>query len=162
LGSAKWLKTSVELEATVNLTLSLIHPELYKCGLLMLQKLRQEDATAEIASKWQSVHTRISIVSNQIMPFHRDSKGRPEWYDTLLSYSDTRARPRLSIEDIGLDLDYQCGTVVSFCGSIFKHGVRTWGPGDRVCYAHFMRESVRERLKVPAAGWVNQSLYGDD
>ena len=143
----------------INLTLSLVHPDLYKSGLLILQKLRQEDATADIASKWQSVYTGISIISNRITPFHRDSRGRPEWYDTLLSYSDNWARPKLLIEDIGLDLDYPNGTVVSFCGSIFKHGVKIWGPGDRVCYAHFMRESVRERLDIPAAGWVNQSIY---
>jgi hypothetical protein len=49
--------------------------------------------------------------------------------------------------------------VVSFCGSILEHEVRSWGVGDRVCYAHFMRETVRDRLDVPPAGWVKQDIY---
>ena len=54
-----------------------------------------------------------------------------------------------------MDLEYSSGTVVSFCGSILEHEVQTWGVGDRVCYAHFMRETVRNRLDAPPAGWVN-------
>jgi hypothetical protein len=77
----------------------------------------------------------------------------------LLSYSDSEARPRLLIKDIGLDLEYSTGTVVGFCGSIFLHEVESWGTGDRVCFAHFMREAVRERLDAPAAGWVNRGMY---
>lgn len=115
--------------------------------------------TKEIALEWQSVYTGIAIISNRLTPFHRDSKGRPEWYDTLLNYSGSRARPRLIIKDLGLDMEYQSGTVVSFCGSIFEHGVGSWGNGERVCYAHFMREAVRNRLNVMPAGWVTREIY---
>jgi hypothetical protein len=147
------------LERFLNLTLSLINPELFECGLLMLQRLRELDTTKEIARQWQSVYNGISIISNRVTPAHRDSKGRPEWFDTLISYSDPSSRPRLLLEDLGLDLDYSSGTVVSFCGSIFKHEVKDWGNGDRVCYAHFMREATRERLDVPPAGWLERKLY---
>jgi hypothetical protein len=77
----------------------------------------------------------------------------------LLSYSSPFTRPRICIDDIGLDLKYSSGTVVGLCGSVLEHGVSSWGVGDRVCYAHFMRESVRERLEASPAGWVNRSLY---
>ena len=63
------------------------------------------------------------------------------------------------MEDIGLDLQYSTDTVVGLCGSILKHGVSSWGRAERVCYAHFMRESVRNRLDVPAAGWVMRETY---
>lgn len=125
----------------------------------MLRKLREMDGTKELANQWQSVYTGISVISNRRTPPHRDSKGRPEWYDMLLSYSGLFTRPRLCIGDVGLDLNYSSGTVVALCGSVLEHGVSSWGVGDRVCYAHFMRESVRERLEVSPAGWVNRSIY---
>jgi len=153
------MEISYDLERFLNLALSLIHPSLYDLGLSMLRKIRQEEDTKEISQQWQSVYTGIAVISNRRSPSHRDTKGRPEWFDTLISYSDSRSRPRLLIEDLGMDLDYSSGTVVSFCGSVLKHEVRSWGVGDRVCYAHFMRDSVRSRLKMPPAGWVNRSMY---
>ena len=56
-------------------------------------------------------------------------------------------------------MEYSSGTVVGFCGLISEHGVGFWGNGDRVCYAHFMQESVRKQLDVPPAGWVDQTMY---
>lgn len=157
--TSNWLKMSNEVEKFLNLTLSLIHPDLFEMGLKMLQILQELEDTEHIANQWQSVYTGIQVICNRITPPHRDSKGRPEWYDILANYSEVGALPRLVIEDIGLDLEYGSGTVVGFCGSIFQHGVDSWGDGDRICYAHFMRESVRKRLKVPAAGWVKRSNY---
>lgn len=159
LGSLDWIRLSKEVEMFLNLTVSLVNPHLFKSGLEMLQKLRQGEKTWEIANQWQSIYTGVSVISNRTTPAHRDSKGRPEWYDTLINYSDPFTRPQLSIEDLGLDLDYPSGTVVSFCGSIFRHGVKDWGDGDRVCYAHFMRESVRSRLDVAPAGWLERGVY---
>lgn len=159
LGSSNWIAISNKAERFLNLTLSLIHPELFKCGLSMLRRLRQLETTKDIASKWQSVYTGIAIISNRETPPHRDSKGRPEWFDTLLNYSGAGNRAQLLIKDLGLNLEYSSGTVVGLCGSILEHEVRSRGNGDRVCYAHFMRESVRKRLDVPPAGWVNRSQY---
>jgi hypothetical protein len=159
LGSSKCIREIEELEKFVNMALSLIHPKLFETGLEMLRLLRQLDTTKGIALKWQSVYSGIGIISNRLTPAHRDTKGRPEWYDTLLNYSGTGGRPRLSIKDIGLDLAYSSGTMVGFCGSVFEHEVKSWGGGDRVCYAHYMRENVRKRLDVPAAGWVKREMY---
>lgn len=125
----------------------------------MLRKLRVLVDTMNIAREWQSVYTGIAIISNRITPSHRDSKGRPEWYDTLVSYAGIDSRPRLLLNDLGVDLEYSSGTVVGICGSILQHEVQSWGDADRVCYAHFMREAVRERLKVGPAGWVYQDMY---
>jgi hypothetical protein len=146
-------------EIFLNLVLSLIHPELFESGVLMLRKLRTLDATQTIALEWQSVYTGIQIISNRLTPSHRDSKGRPEWFDILASYCGGGSTPSLLVHDLGLDLEYSSGTVVGICGTVFQHEVRSWGGGDRVCYAHFMREAVRERLEMIPAGWVNQSIY---
>lgn len=128
----------------------------------MLRKLRKLETTKVIAREWQSVHTGVSVISNRLTPSHRDSKGRPEWFDTLANYCSSdlgSSAPRLLIKDLGMDLEYSSGAVVSFCGSVLEHEVGSWGPGDRVCQAHFMRESIRKRLAIPAAGWVSQSIY---
>jgi hypothetical protein len=159
LGTADWMQISNDFERLLNLTLRLIHPDLFQSGLDMLQKLRDSETTREIAQNWQSVYNGIAVISNRTTPSHRDRKGRPEWFDLLLNYSNGGALPRLLIKDLGLDLEYSSGTVVGFCGSIFKHEVPSWGMGDRVCYAHFLREAVRERLDAPAASWVHQSMY---
>jgi hypothetical protein len=115
--------------------------------------------TKDVASKWQSVFTSIAIISNRAMPSHRDLKGRPEWFNGLLNYSGVGNRAQLLIKDLGLTLEYSTGTVVGFCRSILQHEVRSLGNSDRVCYAHFMWESVRKCLDVPPGGWVNCSLY---
>jgi hypothetical protein len=159
LGSQKWIKITNNSEKFINLTLSLIHPNLFTSGLLILKKLRKLKATKVTAKEWQSVYTGIAVVSNRETPPHRDSGGRPEWYDTLINYSGTGGNPRLQLNSLGMDLEYSTGTVVSFCGSILEHEVRHWGTSDRACYAHFMRESVRKRFDVPPAGWVEQNMY---
>jgi hypothetical protein len=159
LGSSNWLAISNNVERLLNLTLSLIHPELFKCGLSMLQKLWQLKTTKNVASKWQSVFTGIAIISNRATSFYWNLKGRLEWFDSLLNYSGVGNRAQLLIKDLGLTLEYSTGMVVGFCGSILQHEVRSLGNSNRVCYAHFMRESVRKGLDVPPGGWVNCSLY---
>ena len=159
MGQSDWLQKSNNFERFLNLTLSLIHPEMFKCGLQILQQLRVSGDTAEIAKKWQSVYTGIAIISNRITPPHRDTKGNPEWFDLLMNYAGSEANPKLLINDLGLELQYSSGTVVGLCGMILQHEVPSWGNGDRVCYAHFMREAVRSRLEAVHPSWVTQGMY---
>lgn len=65
----------------------------------------------------------------------------------------------LHLRDIGLDLAYRPGTIVAICGDILNHEVKSWAVGERVCYAHFMREALREKLNVPPAGWCTQQDF---
>ena len=112
------MEASNYIENFLNLTLSLINPGLFKQGLDMLHQLHQLDTTKEITQQWQSVYTGISIICNHRTPFHQDSKGRPEWYDTLVSHSACGTQPLLSIRDLGLDLNYASGTV---CELLWHH-----------------------------------------
>ena len=156
---SKWLEQTNEMEILINLTLSMISPDLFQMGLSLLEKLRNSESTNSIARIWQSAYTGVAIISNRRTKSHRDNKGRPEWYDTLVSYAGAGAQPSLSTKDLGLELEYGDGTVVALCGTILEHEVSSWGDGDRVCYAHFMRESGRKRLGVPPAGWVYRNTY---
>lgn len=128
-------------------------------GLQMLTKLRKRKRTKKVAEKWQSVCTGVSVISNRISPKHRDSKGRPEWFDVLANFSKGGYSPRFLVTDLGLNLEYSSGTVIGFCGSILEHEVKDWGKFDRVCYAHFMRENVRARLDVAPATWAKYEDY---
>jgi hypothetical protein len=162
--SSSWLESTREVEKIINLTLSLIHPDQFKCGLQMLRKLRDMKDTKGVALIWQSVFTGVSVIGNRISPKHRDGKGRPEWFDILANFfkdesPQKKSPPRFLVSDLQLDLKYSSGTVIGFCGSILEHEVKAWRRGDRVCYAHFMRESVRDRLGADAAGWSSRSNY---
>ena len=86
----------------------------------MFRKLWTLDATQTIALEWQSVYTGIQIISNWLTPSHRDSKGRPEWFDILASYCGGGSTPSLLVHDLGLDLEYSSGTVVGICGTVFS------------------------------------------
>ena len=96
------------------------------------------------------------------MPLHRDGKGRPEWFNTLLNYSEPGNSPGLVIDNLGLDLDYSGGVVVAFADPSFNMEWNLGGKGNRICYAHFMREAVRKCLDVTPAGWVYRKKYLPD
>jgi hypothetical protein len=125
----------------------------------MLTKLRDGKETKGVALKWQSVCTGVSVIGNRVTPYHRDNKGGYQLYDLLANYFEGGSPPRFLVSDLGLDLNYPSGTVIGLCGKILEHGVKAWCRGERVCYAHFMREEVRERLKVPPATWSSRSFY---
>ena len=70
------------------------------------------------------------------------------------------SRPaRMNFMELGLTLIYGPRTVIGACGQVLKHGVDSWGEGDRICYTHFMRDKVRARFDVEPGGWVTQGLY---
>jgi hypothetical protein len=123
------MKGTKDAEKFLNLALSLIHPNLFQCRVLMLQKLQDLKTTKAIALEWQSVYTGIHIISNCITPPHHDSKGQLEWFDILASHCGTGSTPHLLVQDLGLDLDYRSGTIVGLSRTIFEHAVRAWGGG---------------------------------
>jgi hypothetical protein len=83
------------MEILLNLTLSMINPDPFQMGLTLLEKLHNSETTNGIARKWQSAYTGVAIISNQRTKSHRDNKGRPEWYDTLVSYAGPGVQPFL-------------------------------------------------------------------
>jgi hypothetical protein len=143
------------------MVLFLIHPSLWKAGYDVLERLRELEETKEIASLWTSVYTGIAVISNRRTPSHLDINGRPEWYDLLSMQGSMSGFARLDFQELGLSLAYHPGTVVAACGQILHHSVSFWGEGDRVCYAHFMRDKVRERFGIAPGEWVTQELYGN-
>jgi hypothetical protein len=145
---------SLELLNTVT---SLIHPDLYKAGRDGLEKLRDAPLTKDYASEWTSVFTGISVISNRRTIAHRDLNGDQAWYDIVASLGSYK-RAMLQFPELGLELLYNPGVVVGFCGNVFMHEVEDWEEGDRICYALFMRKAVLDRLKC-SAGWMLKGAY---
>jgi len=156
--TGRWLDTTAPAEEYLNALMSVIHPDLHAAGERALDRLRKQDSTSEIACKWTSIFTGIQTISNRVTPSHRDSRGRPQWYD-LITVVGTGSAAKLILPGLGVDLAYTPGAVVGLCGSIIEHEVKHWGSGDRVCYAHFMRKAVLERLGCHSEAWVNIQMY---
>lgn len=156
--SKDWLDNITGVEQYINVLLSLTHPDLYDNARIALDRLRMTDSTKEIAVLWTSVFTGIAVIANRITPSHTDRGGRPAWYDTLLNIG-TCSAATFQLPDLGATFSYPPGTIISLCGNILKHQVSDWGMGDRVCYAHFMRDAVLRRLNVDDAGWVHQADF---
>jgi hypothetical protein len=156
------MEDTAQPEEFLNFVLLLIHPSLHKTGSSILQILRNLEETSDVASLWTSVFTGISVISNRETPIHIDYNGRPEWYDLLtVKGSHSSRSTRLDLPEMGLSLQYGPGSVVALSGQIFKHRVRFWGDGDRICYARFMREDVRKRFDIEPGDWMRQSYYAE-
>ena len=153
-----WLLSSQAVMAILNDVLELTHPELYQAGKEILARLREDELTNHKASLWSSVFTGISVMANRLTKPHIDRNGSHAWYDVLTtigSYSNAT----LHLQELGLDLHYPSGTVVAFCANLLTHEVDSWGEGDRICYAMFMRKAVLRHFGKDAVGWMTQGFY---
>ena len=142
----------------MNLIMALIHPELYQNGQDVLERMRQRPDTAEWASQWTSVCSGISVICNRVSPLHKDRWSAPAWYDILAVLGDFE-QCQLDLSELGAHFHYTKGTVLGFCGNVFKHSVSDWGLGDRVCYAQFMRRSTISHFTDNLAGWMTQEIF---
>ena len=64
LETLNWMCLSNPVEGFLNVALSLIHPDLFCCGLDMLKELRKRDGSRQIANEWQLVFTGIVVIVN--------------------------------------------------------------------------------------------------
>ena len=118
----------------------------------------QYPAYIENVRNWSSVFSGISIITNRSTPSHLDDKGYNEGFDLLLT-GGTYSNAVLKLEDLGAELAYAPGTLIAICGRVLKHGVESWDCGDRICYAHFVRDDVLSSVGCQRAPLVNLSEF---
>jgi hypothetical protein len=155
-GSLAWMSSMHKISGFLNMVLAPTHPDLYSAVVKGLQALRQQGGDKNLSKLWSSVFTGINVISNRRTIAHYDRFGHLQWYDLLVGVG-TYTRAYLVLPDLGAKLVYDPGTVVLLCGKLLRHEIPFWGRGDRVCWAHFMREAVLNGLgvlveKVPV-GW---------
>ncbi|KAG2150756.1 uncharacterized protein EDB93DRAFT_1051873, partial [Suillus bovinus] len=49
---------------------------------------------------------------------------------------------KLTLPDVGAELDYYPGTMVFISGKVLEHSVGLWIKGERLVIAHFMKDKV--------------------
>ncbi|KXN84160.1 hypothetical protein AN958_00104, partial [Leucoagaricus sp. SymC.cos] len=153
-----WLEKRGPTMEYLNKILAITHPRLYDQGLVALSALEQLNDTNHYATRWKSVFTGVTIVSNRITPPHRDNKGHIPWYDQLVCIGDYESAD-FHLPELGATFKYLPGTVVHFCGNLLVHQVNSWQGNDRICYASFFRKSVFDRLSLICPGWSTIDEY---
>ena len=153
--------TSIEnVELLCNSVIALVTPQLYDFGLAAACKVKNGVEMAKTyrnVQLWPSVYTAMQVIVNCKTPPHRDEGGCPTHYDLLVS-AGTHDNAAFKIKELGLSLSYSPGTLVSLCGKVFLHEVRQW-EGERICVAHFIKDSVHDRLQCPRPEWPALSNY---
>jgi hypothetical protein len=155
-----WMNEISNTEQAVNHIFSLIAPKLHEDGMESVQKIKAAHPDHVGVQTWPSDFNGIGVIVNRITPVHRDKGGRMEWYDLLVAAGTYRSA-KMILSDLGAELQYNPGTAVAVTGRLFRHGVATWEGGERICYAHYMRNNVLERLEIQNSSWVDEDIYRD-
>ena len=109
---------------------------------LLLQKLENPP---EI---WPTIYPAIDVVANRLTPEHYDKGGAITRYDHLVSFGQDH-KAELVFHDFDAEFAYKPGTSVLFPGKVLAHLVPMWTVGkERVVMAHYVRDSVLNRLKL--------------
>jgi len=156
----KWLDSIPESNAVLSAILAVIHPQLYEAGWQTIERLRgtpEIEDPEDLLSRWASVFSGVSVISNRYTPPHWDQGSRYNWYD-LLATSGSYRNCNLKLLGLGITLGYGPGTVVGLVGKVLEHEVCSFD-GDRVCYAYFMRNNVHDWANVPASDWMYAKEY---
>jgi len=138
-----------------NAILALISPDLYWKGFQAVDQLLHGNFIPkchEVILHWTSAFSAWQVISNRITPAHRDKGAAPMVYD-LLTCAGTYKDSFLHVHDLGARFHYTPGTVVALCGRVLLHEVKDWQGGDRICIAHYMRDTVHDRVRVPRPTW---------
>jgi hypothetical protein len=144
--------------------LNIAHPDLYRAGRQVYMKIledpsvvKEEDAVLGVLQYWTSPFSGYGFISNCTTPLHRDNNSQGAWYDFLTTigpYSGSR----LLLQNIGVELQYDSGTMVALLGKLLRHGT-TEADGSHICIAQYMRDNVHERLGIQSPGWMNVNKY---
>ena len=126
-------------------------------GLKVHASMTSRGRCADTIARWPSAQTAISIISNRATPFHRDEKGRMQWYDLLTSIG-TYTKAPLYLSPLNMRFDNTPGSVCFFSGMAIRHGVRKC-TGSRIAIATYLRDDVREGEGITPAEWMTQTEY---
>ena len=156
---AAFLEAVVESTAIFGGIMSLIQPELYETGMVGMRRLWADPSLVETPSflrevmeLWSVPFNGLSVIANRSTPLHRDCNSRKEWMDLLVALGRYN-EGLMTLLGLGLQLQYNPGTIVGIAGRVLQHGVEC--DGERACLAYYMRDKVHERLGLRAPSWFN-------
>jgi hypothetical protein len=153
-------------EAILNCISMLICPDLFNKGVKAINTLKQGEHHYEWfdnANLWPTFFSGIEVISNRITLPHRDKNTPFSAYDFLVSTGRYK-QAFITLHDVSAELSYAPGTVVAISGRVLHHSVLDWDEtvspkGERLCIAHFIRDTVHDRLGVEWPDWVTNRPY---
>lgn len=157
----EFLSAMVEPENLFNAVASLITPDLYDVSNEAIEKTITGEGMAkdyDNVELWQSCYTALEVIVNRTTPPHRDRGAAPEQFDFLVS-AGTHKEAHFDLPELNLQLLYRPGTIVVLSGRVFLHSVDDWSGGERICIAHFIKDTVHNRQQVPRPAWPVLSNY---
>ena len=152
---AEFVSRVQNVELLHNAILALISPDLYWKGFEVVDRLLHGNFLSkhhQVTHHWISLFSAWQVISNRITPAHRDMGAAPMVYD-LLTCAGTYKCSLFYVHDLGARFHYTPGSVVAICGRVLLHEVKDWQGGDRICIAHYMRDSVHDRVRVSRPSW---------
>ena len=147
-----WLQNIKPIQELLGSILSFTHPGLYQATLASLDQYQKLPATSKYTKDWPTVFHGFSVICNRVSKAHIDNNGSWSWYDQVLSIGSYQ-EATMSLPDLGGSFDYKPGTVIQFSGNLLLHQVGEWDTGDRICYAHFVKKSIFDRMKITYPDW---------
>ncbi|KAG1897294.1 uncharacterized protein F5891DRAFT_982687 [Suillus fuscotomentosus] len=140
--------------------LRVMHLQLYRASMSTHVKLglwaaeQGQDEMYRCLQHWVSAYTGAAVVCNRDTPGHRDPKCPPEGFDILTSIG-SYDNAVMNLTNLGIDLAYNPGVMVSYSGRLVRHGIQV-SEGDRIVWAWFMRDSVHNHARTP---WTEYAKY---
>ncbi|OBZ77758.1 hypothetical protein A0H81_02872 [Grifola frondosa] len=153
--SGAWMAAIAESNAVVSAMLRVMQPDLYHAGMRCLRQLREEPQLREYVNRWTCVTTAVQIIANRKTPLHRDRAGRAAWMDILVTVGDYSGL-RLKLPTLGMEVEYDPGSVVAICGMMLSHSVPP-ASGERACYAYFMSSEIFTCKDIEFPHWAKLS-----
>ena len=158
---SEWLNTMQETQPIINALTSFIAPHTYEAGCKSIKEIKKIQrfrcaGTAFLNNilSWSSVFSGISVISNRKTKYHADKGGHRSVFDLLVSCG-THSDSKINVQEFKMSFQYHPGTVFAINGTFLHHGVDSWTGGDRICYAHYMKQKVHQRTGVGDIKWQN-------
>ncbi|KAG1894249.1 uncharacterized protein F5891DRAFT_961807 [Suillus fuscotomentosus] len=142
--------------------LQVMHPQLYRALMSPHIKLglwaaeQGQDEMYRCLQHWASAYTGAAVVCNRDTPCHHDLKYPLEGFDilTLIGSYDNAV---MNLTNLGIDLAYNPGVMVSYSGRLVRHGIQV-SEGDRIIWAWFMWDSMHNHAQTPCTEYAKYSL----
>jgi hypothetical protein len=140
-----------EVNALIGALLSLVHPELFKLQMDMLDRLasgqvdvNDTDVMTDLFESWTTPFNGLAVITNRETPYHRDTKGGQQTFDILATFGNYTGG-RLHVPLLSANFVYGPGTGFILPGYVLEHGA-TRTEGERICLASYIRPNVGEAV----------------
>ncbi|KAI1783698.1 hypothetical protein LXA43DRAFT_864965, partial [Ganoderma leucocontextum] len=113
--------------------LAVTHPEQY-AYLQALQEwvLGTVPLCGPVLGDWPFIHSSAQIIANRVTPYHRDRSSPISFHDMLLTMGTYGEQAVIDLENLGVSVPYESGTMLSLAAYLVSHGAPMCN-GNHIC-----------------------------